>query len=321
MPKVNKTPKQVKMVSGEGYCRKCQKTMPFTKFYEATNIKLDSNGYMSICKDDCNDIYNTYFSIYNNIETALQLTCQDLDVRFSQEALKQCQSQIEKLLSQGKRAETVFGYYKSKLGSTGKNNDGVLNLRYRDSDAINANDIKNKNNQNQDVDVDNDLFLFWGKGFSLDDYIFLETEISNWKQTHKCDNQAEVTLLREICIKILSIRNKRETNENVSGDLKELQDLMKTASVDPAKANTASAGKSHDCFGLWVKDIEQFRPAEWYEQQEKYKDIDGFIPYIKNYIVRPIANFLSGTRNFLINDNVDVDLDNIDSNNEGDFNG
>ena len=92
---------------------------------------------------------------------------------------------------------------------------------------------------------------------------------------------------------------------------------MKTASVDPAKANAASAGKSHDAFGLWIKDIEQFKPAEWFEEQEKYKDMDGFILYIQNYIVRPIRNFITGNRDFQVNDNIDVSLDD----DEGDSNG
>ena len=146
--------------------------------------------------------------------------------------------------------------------------------------------------------------------------MFLNSELENWKATHKCDNQAELTLLKEICIKILTIRNKRAVKENVSSEVKELQDLFKTASVDPAKANVASAGKSHEAFGVWIKDVEQFRPAEWFEQQEKYVDMDGFKPYIQNYVVRPIKNFISGVRNFFVNDSIDADLSQPDDGGE-----
>ncbi|HSH51936.1 MAG TPA: hypothetical protein VK982_09470 [Bacteroidales bacterium] len=75
---------------------------------------------------------------------------------------------------------------------------------------------------------------------------------------------------------------------------------MKTASVDPAKANAISSGQSVDRFGVWIKDIEQYRPAEWWEQQEKYVDMDGFKLYIKDYIVRPIKNFFTGTKDFFV---------------------
>ena len=303
MPR-KKTIKETKAVSGEGYCRICQKTLPASHFYEATNPMIDKNNLMSVCRDHCNEIYETYYSIHNNVDIALKLTCRDLDVRYSEEALKQAQSHVESLMEKGKKADKLFGYYKSKLSSTSKKNENFESFRFKDSE------FENIINDQIEEDIDDDLVLFWGKGFdSIDDYIFLETELSNWKKTHKCDNQAEVTLLKEICIKILIIRNKRAEGETVSQDVKELQELFKTASVDPAKANVASAGKSHDAWGLFVKDIEQFRPAEWHDKQEKYKDMDGFIPYIKNYILRPIKNFVTGNRDFQINDNINVNLE------------
>jgi len=306
IPRVGKTVKEPKPNIGDIYCRVCTKYKPQINFYEATNPMLDTNGYMSICKDCSNKIYDDYYSIYNVLEVALQLTCQDLDIRFSKEALTQTQSHIESLLSKGKKADRPLGYYKSKLSSTNKSNERMESFRYKDSDDLNSiEDVIDEN-------IDDDLVLFWGRGFDIDDVIFLEAELSAWKQTHKCDNQAEITLLREICIKILDIRKTREKKENVGGLQKELQDLLKTASLDPAKANAASAGKSHDCFGIWVKDIEQFKPAEWFENQEKYKDMDGFIPYIKNYIVRPIENFITGVRNFAVDDTIDADLDSVD---------
>ena len=172
-------------------------------FYEATNPGLDSNNFMSICKSCCNKLYDDYFAIYNNVEIALQLTCQDLDIRYSKDAIKQMKSHIESLMSKGKKADKVFGYYKSKLSSTGKTNTGMESFRYKDSDIETLNNIQDF----EEEDMDEDLILFWGRGFSLEDLIFLETELSSWKQTHKCDNQAEVTLLREICIK--NFRNQK----------------------------------------------------------------------------------------------------------------
>lgn len=309
MPKLGKTTRQPKVVSGDKvYCRVCQKTLNSSSFYTATNPMLDTNGFLSICHDCCGKIYDDYFSIYNNLEVALQLTCQDLDVRFSKEALIQTQSHIESLLTKGKKASKVFGYYKSKLSSTNKSNERMESFRYKDSDFSSCENI----NEIENEEIDSDLILFWGKNFSIDDYIFLEAELSSWKQTHKCDNQAEITLLREICIKILEIRQKREKGDPVGGLQKELQDLLKTASLDPAKANAASAGKSHDSFGIWLKDIEQFRPAEWHDKQEQYKDMDGLIKYIQNYIVRPIRNFITGTRDFEIDDNINTNLDSVE---------
>jgi len=318
IPRVGKTVKEPKLnIPDKIYCRMCEDYKAPSAFYECTNPMLDKNGYMSVCRDHCNEIFDNYFSIHNSLEIALKLTCQDLDVRYSEDALKSAKTHMESIMTKGKNANKVFGYYKSKLSSTNKSNEKMESFRYKDS-----NFLRQENFDIENEDVDDDLILFWGKSFNIDDYIFLEAELSAWKETHKCDNQAEITLLREICIKILEIRQARDKGDGVGGLQKELQDLLKTASLDPAKANAASAGKSHDCFGKWVKDIEQFKPAEWFEDQEKYKDMDGFIPYIKNYIVRPIENFITGVRNFVVDDNIDADLDSVDvGNNDGDYNG
>ena len=51
------------MALDNNYCRKCKifKSINGNNFYEATNPFLDSNGWMSICRDCCNNIYDEYF--------------------------------------------------------------------------------------------------------------------------------------------------------------------------------------------------------------------------------------------------------------------
>jgi hypothetical protein len=93
---------------------------------------------------------------------------------------------------------------------------------------------------------------------------------------------------------------------------------MKTASLDPAKSKAASAGKSHESWGMHVKDIEELTPAEWFDQQDKYKDMDGFSQYLENYVYRPIRNFFTGDKNFIINENNGFNVDNIEDIEDGD---
>lgn len=185
--------------------------------------------------------------------------------------------------------------------------DGEMDGKPDSKNALDITNIKENNST-----ATKERILDWGRGFSDDEYDFLDNELEEWKKTYKWGKRAELILLKEICMTLLRIREARESNGDVSKLQKDLQDLMKTASIDPAKANIADNGKSLDAFGVWIKDIETKKPAEWFEDQEKYKDMDSFVPYIKNYIVRPIKNFLTGNRDFKINENIDVDIDNID---------
>jgi len=301
-------------------CSCCGKPKNEKNYYSSKSKIFIFFQRLPICKDCIDDLFEELLKRTSyNIEKALYYLCMRLDYPFIYSVVEAAKKQTEKT------GTLIHRVYIQKINSFGEvNNYGETFIDGEQMNILTAktdDDILVDDELSQ-IEIDDDLKIFWGYGFTPKDYVFLELELANWKQTHKCDNHAELTLLKEICIKILDIRNKRASNESTSKEQKELQDLMKTASVDPAKANIASAGKSHDAFGVWVKDIEQFRPAEWFEQQEKYVDMDGFKPYLKNYVYRPIENFLTGIRNFFVDDDIDANLDDVDIDvNEGEFNG
>lgn len=300
-------------------CPMCGKRQSFGNFYKSKSPLYASNHErMVFCKVCVWKTYDTYYNIIKDIRNSVYITCMKFDIPFSEGDYEGMTKQVVKDTS-----SHPMKIYMQKVNSLGAFNSGL--------EGFDPTFILNEHDKTDQIikslesgvvslnpNISEDLILFWGGGFAEEEYIFLELELGNWQKTHKCDNQAEITLLKEICIKILTIRNKRTNNESVSSDLKELQELMKTASVDPAKANVASAGRLQDTFGLWVKDIEQFRPAEWHNQQEKYKDMDGFVPYIQNYIIRPIKNFITGNRDFIISDNINISLDEL-KDEDGDF--
>lgn len=310
------------LIAGENvaYCRKCQNVLPAIRFYETTNPALDSNGKMSICRQCCSNLYDAYFSVSNNIEKAIYLTCEDLDVRFSNEALSQTLSHVESAISSNRNLNKVFGIYKSKLGSISKENEGILSFRFKDSSKSKTVTQITENIllESKTEVIDPKLSLFWGNKFNIEDLTFLEQELYNWKETHRCDNNAELVLIKEICMKQLEIRTNREEGKSVTSPLGELQNLMKTASLDPAKSKAASAGKSHESWGMHVKDVEELTPAEWFDQQDKYRDIEGFDKYLENYVARPIRNFFSGDRNFSINEDNGFNIGNIEDVEDGD---
>jgi len=294
MPKLTKTQRQPKMVSGDGYCRMCQKTLPLDKFYEATNPFLDENGHMSICKVHCNQIYNHYFSIYSNMEKALQLTCQDLDVRFSVKALEQVQSHIEKLLSNGKTAEAVFGYYKSKLSSLSRGNEGIDNFRFRDSDILNNNPllIINENNyelDESDFEVTQDFIKFWGSNFDKHEYEYLSEKLEEYLNTYECETPAMEELLKQAAFESLEIKNKRQKREDASKNLKNIQDILGSANIKPNQESGANATEQAT-LGLLIKKWETEEPIP--EPDEEWKDVDGIGKLIRVFFLGHLCKIL-----------------------------
>jgi hypothetical protein len=280
---------------GKGYCRKCQKIVTGKAFFDSVDTKLDSNGLMSVCKNCCNNICNEYKFLHKDDRIALKYTCRDLNVLFDESIFQITQKYRQTVAKRSVNGEVnLFSTYKGKLSSI-----GVFNKNITTIDGSFDNEIITE----VDPDIPKELVLFWGKGFNREDIESLQYKYEEWTKTTKSDTQSEKILLREICIKLWEMEVKRQNKlPTTKDDLKDLQDLMKTESVDPAKANVASAGKSLDAYGVWIKDIEQYRPCEWFDQQEKYKDMDGFSLYIYNYVTRPIRNFIKGVRDFVLKD-------------------
>ncbi len=291
MPKVIKKPKNPKVASDKAYCRKCQRTIALSNFYEATNPMLDTNGYMSICKDCCKDLYEHYFVIYNNIEIAINLTCRDLDICFNQEALRQTQSHIENLMSRGKKADAVFGYYKSKLGSTGKNNDRIDSFRYKDSDnltdfeEVNSNDNNNSNINimESDFELTEEIVRYWGKGKDRWEYEFLQDEIIKLKIDFECSDYGMEMIMKDICFINLAIEGIRQGID--SGDTTRLIDarskLMNDGNLKPVQSTGADKNEKMS-LGVFIKKWENERPIS--------KTLDDEIKtYIDTYMVGHLA--------------------------------
>ena len=280
------------------YCRKCMKMKLGLHFYKATDIFLDSSGYMSICKDCCQDIYDSFFISEKSVEKTLLRMCRLLNVQYNEKSIESAKQHIKTRADSGTTISNIFGIYKSKLiaiqrAQIGKKDvDEDMTFVEPSSDVIEA----------IPIDSTPDLAYYenaWGKGkdLGIEDYEYLESEFDKWQKTTQCDTQGEEVLVRLICHQQNKIRKARINGKSVDNLVKSLQEIMKNSALTPALQNAASSGKNYETFGKWVKDIEQKTPAEWWEDQEKFHDVDGMTED-KDDIIRSIKNFITNSRDF-----------------------
>lgn len=286
-------------------CTCCGKDKKINNYYKSHSKLYKAIGYLPICKDCIDYFYKQYKDKYKNEKDVIFNFCRLFDFPYNDNILAGA------IQHSNKTGWKVYQSYIKHINSFINQND--FGTCFDEGEMAVRQYLIEENDLNQDIEVDLDTQLFWGFGFEPKDYVFLESELVRWKQTHKCDNQAEITLLKEICIKILEIRKLREQGKSVGKQQKELQDLMKTASVDPAKANAASTNESMNTFGLWIKDIEENEPAEFFEDKALFHDFDQLKKYADQYIFRPLKNLLTGSRDFNIDGGV-LNTDDEDDN-------
>ena len=280
------------------YCRKCKKTMPYDKFYEATNQKLDTSGYMSVCRSCCSNIYDEYFLDTQDIERSIYLTCEDLDVRFSKEAVKSMKTHLESFASKGKTVEKVFGIYKSKLSSNGKSN-GMVGLRFKDSneslEEVQNERIKNNLNirnlndeyENESIEI---IYLKdkWGNEIPLNSLVWLEQKYNEWYDNYDIQGKAMELLVQQLCFEEFYVYQERQKGQDVSKRLKSIQDMMKSTKLSP-RQETASEQAEFQTISEFIKKVEQTKP--FIKKNSEFEDIDNF-----NNMWRSIAGSISRTK-------------------------
>ena len=278
------------------------KSLSPERFYEAVDCGIvDKNGLLSVCKNCIQEIYDENFQKTQSMEKSIHLLCISLNIKYSNEAASAAKLHIQTLLDNGKKVNSVFGIYKQKLISVQKTMDKSLieDLTYSDIGTIYTSEAQNL----KEIPIPQDVVAFWGKDLKREDIEFLETQFTNFKQTHKADTYAEIVLLKQVCYTMLDIKNARATNPpNDTSDLvKELQALMKNLAISPNAINAANADKGLETFGLWIQDIETQEPAQWLSTDPRgdmYRDVGNVEEYFQKYFVRPLKNFITGSKDF-----------------------
>lgn len=279
------------------YCRRCQTLKTSDKFYEAMNPSLDTNGYMSVCRDCCNEIYDEYFNEIHDIEKSIFLTCEDLDIRFSKEAIISTKSHVDSFKSKGRNIGKIFGIYKSKLSSTGKSN-GMTNFRFKDSNEsledVQDDKVKNKLTiRNLDTDYENEsieiIYLKdkWGNEIPIESLIWLEQKYNEWYDNYDIQGKAMELLIEQLCFEEFFMYQERQKGQDVSKRLKNVQDMMKSSKLSP-RQETASEQAEFQTISEFIKKVEQTKP--FVKKNSEFEDVDSF-----NKMWKSVAGAISRT--------------------------
>lgn len=292
------------------YCRKCRRVKRANTFYVSVDRLIDTNGRMSICSECCNEMCATFIESGDSYDKAILKTCRAVNIRFDLEIAKNSYNSM-KIAKSG--IKVLFGTYKMNLTTVFSRDGATSKVVTEDMTFQEPRENIIDNPLTDEVSDADYLRMFWGTNIESEDYEWLENELSEWSKTHKSDTKAEKTLLKEICFKGLEIRRARKENRSTGNLLKEYQDLMKTANVDPAKTSIAGSGKSQDTFSSFIKTIEETEPAEYYQDPDLFKDFSNIEFYFKKYLTRPLKNFLKiGPPDFNVTESDDEEYSDID---------
>lgn len=134
------------------------------------------------------------------------------------------------------------------------------------------------------------LIDFWGRGYSKEDYEYLQKEYERLSNAYKTDSSYAMEVLFQEAAQVrLSIQKSRENGKPVDKELKTFQDLLGSANIKPNQETGANSVEQMS-FGNFVKMWENERPIS--EPADEWKDVDGIGNYIKVFFLGHLCRML-----------------------------
>ena len=157
------------------------------------------------------------------------------------------------------------------------------------------------------------LELDWGVQEDIEDYKFLVYNFDKYtKDVGEMTPQQE-DLYRDLCLARLEKRKIEE--KKLDGDLTKVQNrilnLMHKLNLDRFEDNQPKTLSEEFLFDK-IRMVEQTMPADFYKDKNLYKDMTKKRKLMTDLVYRPLANTLTGSRDFNIDIN-DIEKYQVDN--------
>lgn len=267
-------------------CPCCGKQYDVQKgnFYTSRSpLNKGNNGFMAICKNCVDGLYDYYYKKYENVKLAVKDVCRKLDIYYSSKFL-------ETYIS-GEQKVSPVGYMctmNSLVGNREKNYDNTLN----ESELMTASDGIS---QDAESEQRKEAMNMFGAGYDPGEYDMLFEHYQNLKRQFDSVDAAQEVLIKDLCtIHIMKQRSVRAKDfDGVDKAMKLYQATLKNSGLSQKK-NDVDESEDNKCWGNFINMIEHHAPAEIYKDKRLFDDYDDVKGYFKRFILRPMINFFSG---------------------------
>lgn len=267
-------------------CTKCEKPFQSRNFYKS-NSSFYINGYLPICKDCLDETFEMYVKEYHSAKRAVQRICMAYDIYYSDAIYNKCLDgdgsiSIATYIQKSSMPQHKNKTFDTSLGEgfyfTGESNG--INMGVADC--------------GEEPEADPKLVEKWGAGFLPDDYEVLESHYITLKKNNPNANNNQEIFITSLChLNMMMVKALK--NADLDGYAKANDQYSKTFTKAGLKTVQEVDMSSDDCWGEWVRRIEEYTPAEYYKNKSLFKDFDGIGDYFKRFVLRPLKNLMHGT--------------------------
>ena len=281
----------IEVNSSQAVCYKCGAVFSRRKGYFPVSYSVlhKGVGYIHVCKECIDNMYNGYLSQCGNARDAVRQVCRKLDLYWS--------DNVYEMVARKSTTRSMMTQYIAKINTityAGKSYDDTLSEEgtlwsfCQNASDINTNiqplqDVNDDNESDEDDDVSDEIKAFWGAGYPSGMYKQLEQRRSYWMSRFPDDMEVDIgteAIIRQICSLELDINRDRAAGRAIDKNVNALNTLLGSASLKPRqkKSDEADSGINNTTFGEWIRRWENQEPIP--EPDPELQDVDGIIRYI-----------------------------------------
>ena len=283
----------LELSSEKAVCYKCGAEFSRHKGYFPVSYALlhKGVGYIPVCKECIDTLYNSYLAQCNDAKNAVRQVCRKLDLYWS--------GNVFEIVSRKSTTRSMMTQYIAKINSityAGKSYDDTLseegslwNFAGSAEDKQNVFNEELELNDNvtadntDDVEIPESIVNFWGSGYPKSMYLELEKRrvsyISRLQNGNELDIGSE-SLVRQICILEVMIARDSAAGRSIDKNVNALNSLLGSLNLKPTQRRNedAEAELSSTPLGVWLYRYENKRPLP--EIDDQLKDVNHLKKYI-----------------------------------------
>lgn len=272
-------------------CNCCNTFQQPENFYKSKSNMY--SGRLPICINCCTKMFEQYMKQYNDIREVLILMCQKLDYLVYEPVITQFVNYYNS--ADGKQEfikHTFFSNFISELlvklylnqipdedctfaksnlnGIPFKNIAQTYNMPIIYNDKIITDEQESENTLSSKRIKK--LKREWGD-YNVDDLLWLEEKKEEWYNDYDIQGKAREVLVQQICLEELQIYNGRQQKKDVSKQIANLQNMMKTSELTPKQQSTLDKKGQWGSLGELIKFAEKEKPI--INKNSDFVDVDG----------------------------------------------
>lgn len=267
-------------------------------------------GYIPVCKECIDDMYNKYLSQCNNASNAVRQMCRKLDLYWNTQLFEDVEKKnTTHSMMTAYIAKLNTGKYVGKCYDDTLSSEGVLwnfvisKTMSADTDQLESYDntdvYEDEYNEptiqvDESIDITDDIVMFWGPGFTVSMYRELEQRRRYWMSKFADNENLDVgaeALIRQICNLEIAINKDRVAGRSIDKNVNMLNTLLGSLSLKPSQnRDDGDSAAESTPLGIWIRRWETQRPVP--EIDPELRDVDGIVRYIETWFKGHLSKML-----------------------------